>query len=229
MSDSLPTGGRVLLLAGGAAPSRALFRRLLELSHVFYCVDAGANTACRLNATPRAVFGDFDSVSEKARRLLAGSEWYPTPDQEFQDIYKALERLISEGAHAISVAGALGGRADHTFANLGALLRFSRDAAITFHAASEDIFALKGRWRMEDARALRRISILPMFGPARVRTDGLRYPLEGEILELGVRDGLSNSALGGPVSIEVSERPALVCVQRLRPSAIVFAPEVARP
>ena len=47
-----------------------------------------------------------------------------------------------------------------------------------------------------------------------IETRGLKFPLKGESLIPGVRDGISNEVVGNPVEIRVGEGDLLLVVQR---------------
>lgn len=217
------SSGRTLLLANGHPPGSRLWAALAERSSLVCCVDGGADTALRMGVRPAAVFGDFDSVSQAARRSLPGCEWVETADQEFTDLDKAISCLIGRGCRDISVAGGVGRRVDHSLGNLSLTLKHRQAARVTFHTQAEDVFLLEGRWNLTASRG-RRVSLFPLFGRARITTLGLRYPLQDEYLQMGVRDGISNQALGGLVEVVARQNPVLVCVGRCWRDGVVFAP-----
>ncbi len=215
--------GRILLVANGAPPGRRIWAALAAGASQICCADGGANTCRRFGVMPMAVFGDFDSVSPLTRGVLSATEWVPASDQEFTDLDKALCLLAGRGASDVSIVGGLGRRVDHSISNLSLLLKYRGRLSITFHTSIEDVFLLEGRWDFE-ARRGRRISVIPLFGRARVTLSGLQYPLENEPLEMGKRESISNAASGGPTSIVVSEGPVLVCMGRAARDAPIFAP-----
>ena len=59
-------------LAGGAAFSRSLLKKALNLAPVMVAADSGADRLLALGQEPAAVIGDFDSISAEARARLAG-------------------------------------------------------------------------------------------------------------------------------------------------------------
>lgn len=226
-TGTIDPGTRVLVLANGRPPGPRLWAKLAKASGLIACVDGGANAAVDLKARPDVIYGDFDSVKPATREAFLKTKWKSTKNQEHSDLDKALSALIERGARAISVAGAMGRRADHALANIGLLLKYCGKASITFHDRREDLFALLGEWTFE-AKPARRVSLLPMFGPARVTTEGLMYPLRGEMLEMGIRDGLSNQATGGIVRLIAEQSPLLVCIGRKSGEAPLFAPPIAK-
>lgn len=225
-SGTTDTHKRALVLANGAPPVRDVFDRLREASGAFFCVDGGANWAAREGVVPDATFGDFDSVLESTRSIFQNVPFILTQNQEFADLEKALGEVIQRGYPNISLLGAVGDRVDHSLALPGALLRYSQRAAITCHTDTEDFFLLSQSIQLSTVPG-QRVSILPVFGTACVTTDGLRYPLHDEQLQMGVRDGVSNSATGSVAHISVRENPVLVVIARQSLGQFNFAPEVA--
>ena len=60
-----------------------------------------------------------------------------------------------------------------------------------------------------------KLSLCPLDGPADgIETEGLRWPLRGESLVPGRRDGISNEVTASPVEIRVGSGDLLLCVQR---------------
>jgi thiamine pyrophosphokinase len=215
--------GRVLLLANGRPPGRKFWKRLRSCCDALVCVDGGADTARDLGAVPDVVVGDFDSVSREARSAFAGVDWVQLDDQESSDLDKGLACVADRGWRDVSVAGALGREPDHALANIGLLLKYRRTLSVTLHDRRQDLFAVEGLWEWQPDGE-RRISLLPVFGPCTVTSEGLLYPLRGLRLEMGVKDGLSNRACGVAVRLECEGAPLLVCVERGGGGEPVFAP-----
>lgn len=213
---------RTLVVANGQPPSAALFERVRAEAGLLVCVDGGANWACSRGLAPDIVIGDSDSVSQTTVSTLKNSQLVRTPDQEYSDLDKAIRHLVDRKHTVISVLGAMGRRVDHSLANIGLLLKHWPHADITFHTPAEDLFLLNGKWQT-GLRRRRRVSLLPMFGRSNVSTQGLLFPLNNEPLEMGVRDGLSNSAVGGPVMVSCGA-PLLIAVARSASDAVLFAP-----
>ena len=226
-TDTTKLNGRVLLLANGQPPGAQLWSRLASAGWPLFCVDGGANTARKLKAHPCAIIGDWDSLTQETRKTFTDTLWIEAPDQELTDLDKALGWLVSQGAQTISITGALGKRTDHMLANIELLLKYREKASITCHSSLEDLFLLDGRWECASKRG-RRISLMPIFGRTIIKTEGLLYPLNRECLEPGVRDGVSNQALGGMLSVESEGNPVLICVARPRGADFVFAPPMSR-
>jgi thiamine pyrophosphokinase len=198
---------RTLILADGAVPTRA------ELDAAWPGWDAGAGFVVAADGGARhaPVFGlrldrwvgDGDSIDDATLAELAAAGVglrHAAPDKDESDTELALLEAIAEGAGEIIILGALGGvRIDHALANVGLLQHPDlRGRPVTlFDERATRISLLEaggdGSGRAFEGRAGDLVSLLPLGGPAGgVTTDGLRYPLADEPLELGRSRGLSN-------------------------------------
>lgn len=193
-----------LILANGAPPSKKIIRQLLNGSTSFVCADGGANTAARYGLKPNAIVGDLDSIMPQALRKFRTAEIRKVVDDYSTDLEKTLSWVTEKGYQMITVAGATGGRLDHFIGNLSAMVKFSPKAAITF---IDD----EGEWiyidRSKDLHLPvgATVSLIPLSHCDGIVTKGLRWNLNFESLELGVREATSNIVDQSPVRISVAK------------------------
>ncbi len=118
--------GAVLVLEG--APGSDL-RRASELAAIvadrclLVAVDGGLATCVAARRRPDLFVGDGDSVARIPPEV--SSVVFPT-DKEFSDLAGALAEVRKRGARVVIVAGLLGGRLDHEWANVFELGRAAR-------------------------------------------------------------------------------------------------------
>jgi len=207
---SIPPADRsrhALILCDGEPPSFARFQRHHASAAVFIALDGGGNVAKGFGRRPDYVIGDLDSYDRSAWPDL---EPLFDPDQETNDLEKGLELALSLGMTSAVVLGATGRRIDHTLKNLSVFKAYHDRIDLRL----EDEFA--EAWLVTDAIVLygapgQVVSLFPLSGRvASVTTRGLRYPLNGEPLENGVRDGSSNELLGNEAGVVVSGGDLLV-------------------
>ena len=204
---------KVLVLANGEPPSEALLARLADEHDLCIAADGAALAALRLGVRPDIVSGDFDSLDlGAARTALPDAEFVPTPDQNQTDLEKALALALERGATEITVAGASGGRIDHTLGSFCLLLRWREtwpDLPVTFVEDGSEVRAVRGEIVLEtepgDA-----VSLLSYDGRATVSIRGVRWPLHRHPLAMGV-GGLLNEATATHVQIEAVGGVILVC------------------
>lgn len=153
--------------------------------------DGGANTVLEhRDAFPAqllanvALIGDFDSILPDARRLFAdsGSTVTHMSGQDNTDCMKCLSALRARRPGARShtlVLGAIGGRLDHTFAQIAALTLF-RDLNPHMHGEDNVCFLIPpGRSCVVyiNPAIVTSIGLLPIHGPTNVSTTGLMWNL----------------------------------------------------
>ncbi len=203
----------VLILANGDPPSAEMLARLADTHALFIACDGAALKAAALGTHPDIVSGDFDSLNlEAARAALPEAEFVPTPDQSRTDLQKAVQIGRERGAESITIAGAAGGRIDHTLGNVSLLLRWAADwpdLPIAIVADGSETRALAGE-RTLGTDAGDAVSVLSMDGQARVSLSGVRWPLSDFPLPVGV-GGLLNEATGTSVSVKAEGGVILVC------------------
>ena len=191
---------RILILANGSKPSADLLGSLQEKCDRFVAADGGGNAAIKMGFRPDTIIGDLDSFSHTGD---FDGELIRNPDQETNDLEKALELARSLKAVRVDVLGATGKRIDHTLKNLSVLQQF--DPFFDILAFYDDLFCTRVLPR-DFSISLppgHLVSLFPLSGKVEgVVTQGLRYPLNGEPLENGRRDGTSNETVHGPVRIQ---------------------------
>ncbi len=84
------------------------------------CADGGYLLAKRMNVVPDVIIGDFDTFSEE--ELPDNCEIIKHPeDKDDTDTMLAVKLALNRGYKNIVICGAIGGRLDHTFANIQTL------------------------------------------------------------------------------------------------------------
>lgn len=198
---------RAVLLANGPLTDASRLRASVSEGGWLIGVDGGAARLRALGLNPDIVTGDFDSLSNEARAELAdaGAIIFPTPDQDYTDLDKALAYCLDALAvREIRVFGALGGRLDHTFAALSALVKHGSRADVRLADEIGEARLVHNRLTLSGDDLPGRVVSLIALGPVTgVWIRGVRWPLSGETLAPGIRDGTSNEVIANAVEIEV--------------------------
>jgi thiamine pyrophosphokinase len=132
-------------------------------------------------------------------------------DQNSTDLEKALTAAIRKKCNEIVVLGATGGRLDHALGNLSALAEFSGKVQITF-IDDMGIFIAVHRSIEFSLPAGTIISLLPLSRCSGIVTNGLKWNLKNESLELGVRESTSNVIVSSTANIKVRKGSLIVFV-----------------
>jgi thiamine pyrophosphokinase len=180
----------------------------IRAADLLIAADGGARPLLRLGAPPHLVIGDLDSLDTTSQAELAalGVELRRFPRAKDEtDLELALLHAAERGATAIDVLGALGGRWDHTLANVALLdLPALRGRRVRLLADRQELFLVRDAAAIE-GRPGDTVSLLPLTAEARgVTTRGLLYPLDGATLRYERARGVSNVLIEAPghVSLE---------------------------
>lgn len=215
--------GRRAILVGGGPLHEGLLRTTLTAGYdLLVAVDGGGQPLVDLGYQPHVLVGDFDSLPPvyraslvaKGVKLLA----YPR-EKDWTDLEIGLDYLRTKDYGEIWVFGALGGRLDHTLANLALLYKgrqlgkelvlIGDGQAVTLLTAEEKIRIFpfpRGHF-----------SLLPYPVTATgVRIRNAKYPLDQATLELGSTRGVHNEFLAGPAEVSLDTGSVLVIVEGLQ-------------
>jgi len=195
---------RALVIANGEPPKKQRLQSLAREANIIICADGGANVALKFGIVPDAIVGDLDSIHAEALVKFHRVPTHEDRDDETTDLEKAILWAIKSKYDHISVVGATGKRIDHSAGNLGVLAKYYPDALIRFIDDLGEISYI-GRELKFEAKKGDVVSLIPLSRCEGIVTEGLRYALEDEALELGVREGTSNVVVNSPVSIKVKK------------------------
>ena len=105
-------------------------------------MDGGFASLAAVDCAPDLAMGDFDSLGYVPEGMSVKAF---SPEKDASDMELALEEALARGADAVEVYGALGGRLDHTVANLQLLASFAeRGLAVAAVGERERIAFLVG-------------------------------------------------------------------------------------
>lgn len=194
------TGGTgcLFIIAGGPLGSHDFFRaqvaRFCPVEVV--CADSGANHLKILGMTPQMIIGDMDSLApETLNHFAAGGSRisrYPREKKE-TDTQLALEYAWQLFPREVRIYGGMGGRIDHTLANIS-LLAAGANKGIATKLVDEwcEISIITKRTTIE-GMAGQTVSFFPLVSPAEgIDLEGFTYPLAGGRMEIGAPYGISN-------------------------------------
>lgn len=178
--------------------------------------DGGYLHLKRLDITPDIVLGDFDSLPILPTAVPTLT--YPK-EKDDTDMILAIKFGLEKGYHQFCLYGGLGGRLDHTIANLQALTYLSHNHARgTLIDEATYATAITADTLHFDDRQQGTISIFAQDEKVEgVTLDGLRYPLHNATLTNSFPLGVSNQFMGIKSSITVQKGTILVIWERCMP------------
>lgn len=160
--------------------------------------------------TPDLIVGDFDSLG----RVPEGDNILRHPvEKDDTDMMLAVRTALDRGYDAFVLYGGLGGRLDHTYANLQVLsFLVRRGASGWLLGEGMAVTALGDGGELRFGPAHRGVVSVFCPGPdaAGVCLEGLRYPLRNAVLTSSFPLGVSNQFTGQPARISVERGVLLV-------------------
>lgn len=199
---------RAVIFANGRVPDLEKAGALLRPDDVILCANGGARYVRALGRQPHAVIGDLDSLSKEEIASLTSSgiqvELYP-PEKDATDLALALRFAQSSDFDPILIIGGLGGRLDQALANIGLMANpahATRD--VRMDDGVEEVFFCRDRADVAGQPG-DRVSLIPWGGVAGgVRTENLKWPLDGDYLLPEESLGISNLMLGEFATVSIS-------------------------
>jgi len=191
-----------LILANGPFPPPDVLRELRAHATLIVCADGGANWARRSKIKPDIILGDLDSILPSTKRHFRNTPILKVEDQESTDLEKAIRYCIERRVASADIIGALGERIDHTTGSLGCFKKFGGRIRLRFVDGVGELTRI-GRSVKFKARKGEKLSMIPLDHCTGVTTTNLKYALKNGVLELGVREGISNEATGPVAAVAV--------------------------
>lgn len=206
MTKAIVTADQGVTVIGGGLVAGSDLQDARSVAPVLVAADGGADHLLQFGMTPDWVIGDLDSLSDSARQMIPTAQIVEVAEQDSTDFEKCLSRISAPFVIAVGFAGL---RLDHTLAALSVMARGGWPPVIML--ASDDlVFVAPPRIDLP-LLPRTRVSLYPM-GPARGKSSGLVWPIDGLEFAPAGRVGTSNRA-EGTVSLEI-DGPMLVMLPR---------------
>ncbi len=173
-------------------------------------VDGGLHACLAQGKRPHLLVGDLDSLGAAPPSEIPVLRFPVKKDET--DTYLAYLEGVRRGYLHFEIFGGLGGRADHTVANLQLLRRIAgegRSAALV--SANARMLAFSDGGTVLSTRAGQSLGVFALSEVCEgVTIEGAAYPLKNGTLKNDFPLGVSNTALGDFVSVSVEKGSLLV-------------------
>lgn len=166
---------KIIILANGDYPSHPTALQMLWSGVEVVCCDGAANHFVNQGGVPLAIIGDGDSLDATVRECF-GHCVHHVPEQETNDLTKAVNYAVSLGATELCILGATGKRECHTLGNISLLSSYRRRGLnvrmFTDHA---EIIPCSGKTTVPSFPG-QQVSIVN-FNATNFSSEGLKYPI----------------------------------------------------
>lgn len=208
----------IIIGAGVCNAQRLLKQMILQEEDLCIAADGGLAYLQQIGILPDIVLGDMDSL--KSQELYGPFQIKKLPvEKDDTDMLAAIKEGLDAGYKQFILYGALGGRLDHTLANIQCLLYLLNRGA-TGTIIGEDVLLTlikdtKISFTDRFARKGRRISVFAFGGDAHgVCERGLKYLLDSVTVKQEFPIGVSNEFIGEAAEIEVQQGMLLICIEQ---------------
>lgn len=201
------TGNKICSIICGA-PDCSLQKSFVQ--GLVICADSGLHHALAADITPDIVVGDFDSCNVQVPQ---GAECIRvSPIKDDTDTILAADTAIERGCTELRFFCAVGGRFDHTFANVQ-MLRYLREKGVngTLFGKVEKLYLLCEGEYADIPRFDGFVSVFALSETAEISETGMKYPLTYHKLKSSFPLGVSNEVEAAVGRIEVHGGTVLIC------------------
>jgi thiamine pyrophosphokinase len=210
---------RIVIFANGELPDLENARQLLRAGDVVICADGGTRHASALGIRPHLIIGDLDSAEEEviSKFREEGTEINAySQDKNETDLELAIDHALGLKPDQILIVAALGGRLDHTLANIALLSGLRLSASdVRLDDGVEEVLLCRNRVEIHGRRG-DIVSLIPWQGPVtEVHTTNLKWPLHKETLYPDKTRGVSNEMTGETGSISIGSGLLLIVHRRI--------------
>jgi len=191
----------VILVGNGEAPTHPTTLKVIEDANTIICIDGGTDKLLELGYRPDYILGDLDSLALDLEDYSC--KVINLNDQSKNDLEKGLEWCLKNEIKEVSLLGFSGLRDDHNAAALLFLKTFSYHMGLTMVTDFSTIQCINSKTRFKVSKG-QVISIIPGNINTTIRTNGLKYELNDQVLD-SPGNGISNIATMNEVVIESND------------------------
>lgn len=206
---------RIIIFANGELPNLDNAHALIKPSDFIICADGGTRHALTLGLIPNLIIGDMDSLPPNFQLSNFNGEviLYPK-DKNETDLELAINHAITLNPNEILIMGALGGRIDHTLANISLLTHYRLlTYDLRLNDGLEEIFLCKDQVQIK-GRSGDIVSLIPWQGNVEgVTTQNLKWKLNNETLYFDKTRGISNEMISDIATISITKGLLLIVHQ----------------
>lgn len=167
---------KVVILANGKFPDHSIPLGYLKEASKVVCCDGAAINLINYGIEPIAIVGDFDSV-DKSKISGYSDRFHIDPDQETNDLTKAVNWCLTRGITDVTILGATGLREDHTIGNISLLAEYAQHINVRMVTDTGEFIAILKTAEIS-AFPGQNISIFSIDPSTEITSNGLKYPLK---------------------------------------------------
>lgn len=195
---------KCIIFGNGSPPQKSQLEYLMNSGYeTLICADGGAEKIREFGMIPDYIIGDLDSVTPETLEFFKNKvKIIKYSRQNDTDIEKSIKFAASGGFTEAILTAVTGDRLDHSFCNLGVVLKFRNLMKLSILSFRSVLTVVTGLTEFETEPG-EIISIYGLNETAAFTSRGLKYKLDGIKLPFGVRESTSNVATGRKVKLQI--------------------------
>jgi thiamine pyrophosphokinase len=167
------------------------------------------------------IIGDLDSIKGIKKKIdFKNTKIIKIDDQETNDFEKNLLFAQEKGYENILIIGFHGGELEHSLNNWSVLIRYSRFMNLCIYDKFRYGIPIRESITLQTLPN-EIISIIPQTY-AKIRTKNLKWVLNNEALELGMREGARNVATSERIELELIEGEYILFLNSRLPYSPIY-------
>ena len=180
-----------VIIAGSPETNSKFIKSTVRENDFVICADKGYHYAKNAGITPNIVVGDFDSLNDSITDKCEIITLNPIKDDT--DTIHSIDIAIERGYTEFTIIGALGGRIDHSFANISALEYIHKKGASGVLLSEKERVEYLTQGEYSYSYNGKTFSLFP-FGcnEVCVSYEGVFYPLDKYTIKSFIPLGVSN-------------------------------------
>ncbi|MDL2224316.1 thiamine diphosphokinase [Bacteroidales bacterium OttesenSCG-928-M06] len=199
---------KTIILANGGFPQHQVPLSYLHSADRIICCDGAIINLLKAGLEPDYIVGDLDSIYQVLKDRFA-SILHHDPDQETNDLTKAVQFCIKNNWRQITILGATGKRDDHTIGNLSLLPDYMEEVEVqlfTNYGVYNPQITSSSVYKSYPEQL---VSIFSLTPSTLITCEGLMYPLDNRQLTSWWQ-GTLNEATQDSFSIDMDQGKLLV-------------------
>ncbi len=179
---------------------------------IVIAADSGIINAQKFNIEPDYIIGDFDSLGYTPNNC--NTIIHPI-EKDDTDTMLAIKLGFEKGYKSFRIFGGIGGRLDHTFANIQAASYIAENGGnAIFYGNKENLTVIKNNKFSFNNENKGNVSIFALEESKNVSVNGLYYELENGCLSINFPLGTSNKFNNKDATITVEQGKLLIIWER---------------
>lgn len=199
---------KVVILANGKFPEHIVPLNILSEANTIVCCDGATVKLEKFGLTPNAIVGDLDSITDELKAKYF-DRLFHFPDQNSNDLTKAVNWCKNKNIKNILILGATGMREDHALGNIGLLCSYVKLGINVEMVTDYGVFTPILQPKRFESFEGQVVSIFSPRNETTVTSQNLEYPL----VDLQITDlwmGTLNKSLGNWFELDFAPGPLIV-------------------